>query len=196
MNLTFITDIGDSFVLGCMVITGAGYLLFQGCRKGASALLLSLSGSAFLIGLLKLFVRGCNEGLHRYGIYSPSGHAALSVAVLGTYALLLAGQLQGLWRFVPLLLLVPLISAIALTRLILGFHTAPEIIIGLIAGGIALLPAVVFLRYNTIEKFNVYGFMLSALAVALIFNGFRLPAENFIVMLSQYIKTHVALCAK
>lgn len=197
MNIILITDIGDSAVLGGATFAGIVYLLISGCRKGAAALALSFLGAAISIGLIKLLFIGCDGYWRNYNINSPSGHAALSVAVLGTYGLLIASQLRkGWWRLVPVMLFVALAVIISITRVKLGVHSIMEVVIGILVGGGVLSVVRAFLsRGDNLPKFNAAAFSLSVILVAFILHGFRLPAEILIRFIASYIKSYVSLCA-
>jgi undecaprenyl-diphosphatase len=198
MIINTITDIGDSLVMSGVTLTGTLYLLLHGCRKGAFALLLAFLGSAALIGITKLAFIGCSAQLHNnYELRSPSGHSALSTAVIGTYILIIASQLRGLWRFIPVILLVPLILAIAVTRVLLSVHSIQEVIVGLAIGSITLLCVHAFLtRGKNLPKFNAYALILYALLAAIVLHGFRLPAESFIHYLASFLTNHAAFCTR
>lgn len=184
--------------MGGIAITGAVYLLVHGCHKGAFALLLAFIGASLFIGIAKIAFIGCGWHLgNQYDLRSPSGHSALSAAVLGTYILIISSQLRGLWRYLPAMLLTPLIFAIAVTRILLNFHSVSEVIVGLAIGGITLLVVHVFLNHGKkLPAYNAYALILYALLTGLILHGFRLPAENLIHYLASYLNTHVSLCSQ
>lgn len=197
MDVMLLTDIGDSAVLGGATLAGIIYLLISGCRKGAAALALAFLGAAIFIGLIKLLFMGCDNYWHSYNIHSPSGHAALSLAVLGTYGLLIASQLRGRWRFIPTVLFVVLALIIAVTRVKLGAHSVMEVVIGVAVGAIVLSAVRVFLaRGGALPRFNAAAFALSIIVIAFLLHGFRLPAEILIRVMASYIKSYVSLCPR
>lgn len=198
MMIDKITDIGDSLVMGCIAITGAIYLLLHGYRRGAAALIMAFVAAAGFIGLTKLAFIGCSIQLHNtYELRSPSGHSAISAAVLGTYIFIISGQLRGVWRLLPPALLIPLILAIAISRIVLNMHSISEVIVGLAVGSLTLVGIHAFLsRGKKPEQLNVYTFILYAVLVATVLHGFRLKAEDFVDYLASFITTHVAFCAR
>ena len=189
--LNTITDIGDSAVIGAMVIIGVLFFTWKSSSKAAQSLLLALVLAASGIALVKMFFIGCGiEGIH-----SPSGHAALSMAVLATYANLFATQLDKKQKRTPFIILFTIIFAIAATRVILGFHTIPEVAIGLVIGFVAYLLVRAFLSSGSfIPDFDILKLVLAIAFVAILFNGFRLPAEEYISLIAKQFKPFAGVC--
>lgn len=196
MNPELITDIGDSAVLTGITLAGIVYLWLCHCKKGASALALALLCAAIIIAVAKLVFLGCTGYLYyTYEIYSPSGHTALSMAVLGTYALLVSTRLTGFYRFIPSLIAVFLIAGIAITRLLLKLHNVPEVIAGLVIGSCSLLLVYCFLRTGrALPEFNIYVLIASAVLTAVVLHGTHFPAESLIHFVAAYVKMHVPVC--
>jgi membrane-associated phospholipid phosphatase len=192
--LIAVTDAGDSTLLAGIVAASAGYLLFSGCRKGAAAMILSFVTAAIIVGGFKLAFLSCGTYYRRFGIQSPSGHTALSLAVFSAFAMLLASRLAGWRRFLVVLLLSLLIAAIGVTRVLLGFHTMREVIIGLIAGALAAGLVRSFLRHGEIPPFDIRVLALSAVPAAILFHGTHLPTEGVIRWLAWHVKVY-AHCA-
>ena len=189
--LNTITDIGDSAVMGAIVIIGVLFFTWKNSNKAAQSLLLSLVLAASGIALVKMFFIGCGIA----GIHSPSGHAALSLAVLGTYANLFATQLDKHQKRTPFIILFTVAFAIAATRVILGFHTIPEVAIGLAIGFIAYLLVKGFLSKGSfIPDFDILKLVLAIAFVAILFNGFRLPAEEYIALIAKQFKPVAGVC--
>lgn len=202
MLVTFITNIGDSAVLSAMVLAGVIYLFLSGYRIGAIALALSLILSGGLISGFKLLFLGCAWFLpHQYNIHSPSGHVALSTAVLGTCLLLVIDRCHRLQRITLVISCALLITAIAISRVVLEAHSIPEILVGFAVGSLALVSVAMLLRYarykagqETASEFNVTVFAVMIIAVALILNGTHLPSEQFIQAVAYYLGHNVHTC--
>ncbi|HEU5047225.1 MAG TPA: phosphatase PAP2 family protein [Rickettsiales bacterium] len=189
-----ITDIGDSAVLGGIALAGAAYLAWAGCRKGAAAMAASFLGAGIFIGLLKLLFIGCDGYWRNYNITSPSGHAALSMAVLGTFGLLVGSQWRGIWRHLPFLGGIALAIAIAATRVELGAHTVTEVIVGIAVGSMVLACIHAFVTRSAIPRFNSAALILTIMAAAVVLHGFRMPAEILLRFIAEHIKTYVSMC--
>jgi len=176
--LTAITDIGESAVLGAITVVSVCYLLAARCRREAMALAVSFLLTAFCMVVMKTVVWGCGTRFYFDTIHSPSGHAALSAAVLGTIAVIMMGRLRGWWRFVPALILGSLILLIALTRIWLGFHTPVEVVIGLGIGmAIAGLIYRALIYRQPVQSFGILQWMLWMALVMVVLHGIRLPVE-------------------
>ncbi len=188
--LITITDIGDSAVLSALVLTVCACFLIQGGRREAGALFLSLIGTAAAIGVVKILFMGCGSSLRVYGLHSPSGHSALSFAVLGTFALVLRERLPGIYRYVPSVLLLSLAFTIALTRVLLRFHTAEEVVIGSAIGLLILLFIWRGLARSQPYPFNPKAAIICAVVIVFMLHGIRLPAEDVIKLFAHHFKLY------
>lgn len=194
---TYITDIGDSASLLAITLAGSIYLLIRQSSRAAAFMASAFLLTILLTGLIKLFSIGCRHYFHIQTIHSPSGHAALACATLGAYAVAMHHQLAGRNRFLPSILLIPLILLIALSRTWLDFHTIPEVAIGLAAGGISLLIAYIILfRDKSIRPFDAYALGFWGILAAFLTHGIRLPAESLIHFIVFHIHSDIGLCVK
>ena len=158
-------------------------------------LIITLLISAILISLAKLAFLGCRSYFHHPDIHSPSGHAAMSVAVFGAYAILMRSQLEAQRRMLPLALLSLLVITIAMSRVWLGYHSIEEVVVGVIVGIIGLFLVHFFvLRKRPLAPFDAYALVLWAVVPGLLIHGAHLPIEDLIHFLASRIKSHIALC--
>lgn len=193
--LIAVTDLGDSLVLSGIVLITTIYLIILGCRRSAFILLGTFLITGLTIALLKMFFFSC----HQYfslpdSIHSPSGHAALTTVVWGVIASLIAAQYSGWRRRLTIYAATALISGIAVTRWALHFHTANEIVTGLLVGLLGLTTAHALLELRGVQKFDPRGLIVATLAAALILNGFRLPAEGFMQIFARKVQSELSLC--
>lgn len=194
-----ITDIGDSAVLGTIVIVTSGFFLFSKCPREAAAMALSFVIPATLISLLKITFLSCGQDF--LDIQSPSGHAALSVSVFGTYALILSYGCKTWHSYILPLLILSLGFIIAVTRIGLKFHSITEVILGVTVGIGAIMAMKIFVLDTASQsggrsyvRFNTYILIgLSIVAVALV-HGTKLPAEKKIRAFAEYIKDFFPEC--
>lgn len=193
--MTFITDLGDSGVLGALVIALSGYLYFAQCKREAIVLLASFIATSLAIALVKVLLMGCGSALRSYGLHSPSGHTALSLSVYGTLAALIGNQLKSHYRFIPAGIMIPLAALIAVSRVVLGYHTIPEVMAGLAIGTLTLLLTVTRLRKVELKAFNPALFLGIMLLIAVPLHGVRLPAESLIQLIAGQFR-HFAQCAE
>lgn len=186
--MAIITDVGDSAVLGVLVLALSICLLAQGCRREAIVIFGSFLVTSLCMSIAKILLMGCGSELRHMGLHSPSGHSALSIAVLGTLGLLIRDRMQGKRRYLPLIVLLALAFAIAYSRVALGFHSAKEVAIGIIIGVLVLAVAVAYLKRTPARPFNVYAVALITLAVGVAMHGIHLPAENILQLLAAHFR--------
>lgn len=194
--MLFVTDLGDSFLLGAMLMVAVLLLLAMGCRRGASFLLLACSTAMLAIAFAKLMFLGCQPRLGGMGIISPSGHTAFSTAFYIGLGMLAAARMpQGKARYVPLGALGALAFTIGMSRVSLGFHSLPEVLLGGSFGLSGLLLARRFAPLDNLPRFEWRVMILPLLASVVVLHGVRLPAEDFIRLLAQALGAHVRYCA-
>lgn len=192
--LMLITHFGDSGLLSVLSLFCALYLYASGNRRAAAA----LSGALLLcigaMGFLKIYFLGCHHLFPSLGIRSPSGHAAMGVAIYGTLALIAMKRLTGAWRWVPPLAAALLAGAIAASRVALGAHSVNEVLLALGVGG-----AIVALSYVVIRPVNYVSFrarylvLVCLVAIALLY-GSHAPAEVFLNRLTALLKANLPFC--
>ncbi len=193
--LIAVTDLGDSAVLGGIVLITTIYLLVSGCRRTALVLLAAFFATAAGIGLLKIIFFSCHNRIALpFDIRSPSGHAALAAVVWGTIGIIIGQQYSGWKKSCPLLIALGLIGFISGTRLALHFHTLDEIIAGLLVGFIGLLLAWILLRRAPSQKFHPLGLVIAALVMATALHGLRLPAEDFMKLMALKLQLYWPFC--
>ena len=87
-----------------------------------------------------------------------------------------------------------LIMIIALSRVMLGMHSPPEVILGLLVGILAL--GIFAFRYFqlTPAALNLPLFLSATCVVLFILHGAHLPAEQLIRHLASLIRTSAHVC--
>ena len=87
-----------------------------------------------------------------------------------------------------------MITVIAISRVMLGMHTPPEVMLGLLVGILAL--AIFALRYLRLAPaaLNLPLFLFVSVAVLLVLHGEHLPAEQMIRHLASLIRTTAQVC--
>lgn len=156
--MLFFTHIG--FIGPLVVGTGLFFwLLWRRCRADAVFVLLGVGGALALNQGIKLFFARVRpdlwQSLAPLGTYSfPSGHAMLSMALTVTLIILLW---PTRWRRAALLMGIPLVLLIGLSRLYLGVHYPSDVL----AGWMASLAWVIGLNEIFYEKLQ-WRFALTA----------------------------------
>jgi len=170
----YVTDFADQAVVLPLTLCVFIGLLLGGWRRGASAWLFSICAVLGTMLILKLFFAACGHMLPFRIIHSPSGHTAAAEVAYGGLAALFLRRVGGAALAIAgAVFFAVLIGA---TRLILGVHTLPEVLLASVIGlsGILLLlplsgPMPDRLRWNRLG--------LVALVVVMGLHGFRLGAE-------------------
>ncbi len=174
----FISDFADqAIVLPTVTLIGVWLLLAENRRT----VLVWVASCAVVLGgmfLLKL-VLPCATGA--YGLRSPSGHTASAILMSGAVLLLVARPDRGRrsWIVATALAIGVLV---AVTRLTLGAHTLPEVIVGAVVGtaGVLVFSTAELTPPRVPSLYMVAGFAV----VTLLLHGTRLPAERWIDELS------------
>jgi membrane-associated phospholipid phosphatase len=166
----YLTDFADQAVILPMVLAVAAALLWQGWRRGAMIWMAVVGATFTAILFAKLMFLGCTPVFSPLDLYSPSGHVAAATVTAGGLAVMLTGRLRTI---MPAALLAAVV--IGITRLVLGAHTIPEVIVG---GIIGMMGATALLHLTgTPPRLKIKPLIAVVLIVATMFHGLRLPAE-------------------
>lgn len=190
------SDLGDSAVITAIAVVATIQLVLWRYRGAALSLLVALVVGAAAIGSLKIALIGCGRGMFGSQLSSPSGHAAMTAAVLGTLSAIMAEQITGWRRFLPPLVALAVTALIAATRVLLGVHTMEEVLIGLGTGALVLGLSLAILRRAAVVRLRLHA-MLLAMAVTIAFTaGMHAPAENVIRVLASFVNRSIPMCGK
>jgi len=128
--VNFLTDFADQAVILPMVLAVSGVLAAEGWRRGAAAWLAAIAGTSAMMLALKLAFLSCSPVFGPADMRSPSGHAAVAAVVAGGLAaLLLRGRPASV---LPVAVLAGVV--IGISRLALGVHSLPEVVLGALVG--------------------------------------------------------------
>lgn len=176
----FVTDFGDTAVTVPLSVLMAGFLAAVGERRLALGWCFAVCACAGTMGVLKLAFSACGAPVIGPVLTSPSGHTAMSIAVYGGYAAILATQLPRLAR-VPLIAgTAALAAGIAVSRVVLHDHSPIEVVVGLAVGGATLAVMLAIVARHPPIRLPIGKFAGIAVVVALVFHGERWPAEQAI----------------
>jgi membrane-associated phospholipid phosphatase len=168
--MRFLTDFADQAVMLPVVLAIAVVLTLQGWRRGA-LVWLGVVGATFLTMLaLKLVFLACPPVFGPTDIHSPSGHVAAATVVAGGLAALLSRRRTSI---LPVAVLAAVV--IGISRLVLGFHSLPEVAVGAMVG-LAGASALLALAGPppTLQPGRLFAVVV---IVAVLFHGLHLPAE-------------------
>lgn len=198
--LAFVADFGDSAVLTALVFTTTIYMLYCRHFSEALALVTALFASSAIIAALKLIMMTCGGG--DLDIVSPSGHAALSISVYGTFGLVLMRYFNSWRRAIPALFFFILGFTIAISRVVHNLHSLNEVVLGIIVGVLVVMGISFILLSRKFSlpligkqgNFSVYAVIAILIVTAFFVHGHRLPAEKFIKNLAADIKSAIPFC--
>lgn len=189
------SDLGDSAVMSAVAVVAAIQLAWSGYRRVALVLIAALVAAAAVIGLLKVAFVGCGAGAFAPRLNSPSGHAAMTAAVLGTLSFVVQARLTGWWRLLLPPVALAAIGAIAATRVALGMHTTEEVIVGLAAGALVALLAIAALRRAEMGRVRLGQLLLAIAVTAALTDGVRAPTEEVVHYFAALVHRNIPLCA-
>jgi membrane-associated phospholipid phosphatase len=197
--LQAVTDFGDSQVLSLATISATAVLYFEGEKRAALRFFLTMLCTAAVIGIFKMIFLGCgNAFTDRLHIYSPSGHASMTTAFCIATATHLATSRSRRSRIVIWLFAAVIALCIAASRVLLGYHTKPEIVIGLLVGSITgwLVWRFVSVPYEkkTSNPKHLAYFLAAIAVIAILAHGHHFPAEKIIRFLAGEAHTYIPAC--
>lgn len=168
--MRYLTDFADQAVILPLVLAVAITLAVQGWRRGALTWLVVVAATFLATLSFKLMFLGCWPVFGPMDIQSPSGHVAAATVVAGGLAIMLSNRRNSI---LPAALLAAIV--IGISRLVLGMHSLPEVIIGALIG---LAGAAAMLRFaGTPPRLRIAPLLAVIVVVAAIFHGLHLPAE-------------------
>lgn len=176
-DLLFLTDFADLGVILPLLLVVCLTFVALGWQREARAWVIAISGTLGTMLLLKLAAFAAPMGHVAAGL-SPSGHTAAGTVV---YSGLLSLAARHPTRRIGLALAAGTLLAglIGFTRLQVGEHSLPDVLIGAlvgIAGALALAHLSGWRSPLPANARLAVGFA-AVLAVLLVFHGQRLPAE-------------------
>ena len=127
--MRFLTDFADQAVIIPLVLAISIALATQGWRRGAIVWLLAVGATFAAMLALKVAFLACSPLFSPIDIHSPSGHVAAATVVTGGLAALLSGRAANILPIAGLAALV-----IGISRLVLGAHSLPEVVVGALVG--------------------------------------------------------------
>jgi undecaprenyl-diphosphatase len=135
----FVTNIGNTTSMAVLAVAVAGWCWYRGRRADAVLAVVAMAGSAALFNVLKdafgrprppvadRLVYAGNESL-------PSGHATMSIVVIGTIVVLAWAGRAVMTRVVLVVAAVVWVGAVGATRVYLGVHWFSDVVAGWLVG--------------------------------------------------------------
>ncbi|WP_428486111.1 phosphatase PAP2 family protein [Rhodopila sp.] len=168
--MRYLTDFADQAVILPVVLAVAVTLALQGWRRGAITWLVVVMGTFAATLCAKLMFLSCSPLFGPMDVQSPSGHVAAATVVTGGLAAMLTRRRDSI---IPAALVAAVV--IGLSRLLLGMHSLPEVIIGALIG---LAGAAALMRFaGRPPALRLSPLIAVVVIVATVLHGLHLPAE-------------------
>ena len=145
-----ITALGDQWVVAPVTLAAIALCAYYKRTIAETYLLVALAGGALIVGGIKMLIHRPRPAPIYNGpaeFSFPSGHAAVSIVVLGFLAVLLLQGAPQRWRRAIAFVLSAAVLLISFSRIYLGAHWFSDVAGGLLFGAawVALL-AILYLR--------------------------------------------------
>ncbi|MBO0710924.1 MAG: phosphatase PAP2 family protein [Acetobacteraceae bacterium] len=178
--MAFLTDFADAAVILPMAFTVAAALGLSGWRRGALAWILSVGGTLIAMLGLKLVFHACGPAMG-VAIESPSGHTAAATATYGGLLVLL-----GVPSAVAFVASAAVALLVGVSRVALGMHTPPEVVLGALVGlgGVVVMVRLVGATRRPVPR---VALIAALLAVVVVFHGGHVHAEPAIHHLARLL---------
>lgn len=169
--MRYLTDFADQALILPLVLAITVALAVQGWRRGALTWLTVVAGTFAATLSFKLMFLACSPVFGPMDVHSPSGHVAAATVVAGGLAAMLTRHRATI---LPAAVLAAIV--IGVSRLVLGAHTLPEVIVGALIG---LAGAAALLRFagTPPPTLRIAPLLAVIVIVAAICHGLHLPAE-------------------
>ncbi len=190
--MQFLTDFGDTAVLLPLSVVVLAWLLTAPSRGPAIWWIAALGFFGGVVGALKVVFFACPL---TPDIISPSGHTGFSLLVYGGVAVIATGKRRSIWvRAAATAVAAGLAAGIGLSRVVLGMHTMPEIVIGYAMGAVALsIFAAGYLRSKGSGR-RVAPLLAGAALVLAAFHGAQINEEDNLHALGMWLDLRGVIC--
>jgi membrane-associated phospholipid phosphatase len=175
--LRYLTDCGDTAVTVPLALLLGGFLVLTRQFRLALGWALILLACVCVISGLKVLFSICGPTLIGT-LRSPSGHTAVSMLVYGAYAAMIGANCRPAARVALIAVAAVFALGIAVSRVVLHFHTGTEAVAGLAIGVTALAAVHVLVAWQRPAPLPVLWLGTTAAAAFLLSYGQRWPAEQ------------------
>jgi membrane-associated phospholipid phosphatase len=186
--VNFISDFADQAVLLPVALAIGLALLTQRWYRGAAVWALAVVGTFSTMLALKLVFIACSESLGATDLHTPSGHVAAATVVTGGLACLLLRRRASVLPVAALAAIV-----IGVSRLMLGVHSLPEVVLGAVVGLAGAL-ALLLLAGRPPPGLEARRIALIAVAITVVLHGLHFPAEAHIHATALRVAQMLSVC--
>jgi len=187
-----LTGFGDSAVLLPLSAVIFLWLLWARSTGSALAWLFALTLLIGATAVLKIYFSACPPGP---ALHSPSGHTSFSVVVYGAVTAIVAAERRQRWQRIAIWLTgASLVTAIGVSRIVLGSHTRLEVEIGLLVGTAALAAFSAFYSRQKVRRGGLIVLVVMIIAVVGLLHGRRLDFESLFRHLGLRLHIRTLVC--
>lgn len=181
---------------GSLALIVGLYLLHFNQRRAAMAVGLSfaLTAGVIALGKITLYSKCAAFAVFASDLRSPSGHTALSCAVYGTIALVVASAQHRAKRAVLLTLAAALICLIAVSRVAVGAHSPADVVAGLAVGTVIVFGIWQFFIKGHPVRCVWWPLAAIGFLWALVLYGVQMPGEQMIRWVVSLIRRGEPSC--
>jgi membrane-associated phospholipid phosphatase len=190
--MKYLTDFGDSAVLLPLSAAVFIWLLVMRPARSAAWWIGALIFCGAVTVVLKILFFACPPALD---ISSPSGHTSFSLLAYGGVAGIVAVERQSPWERTAIILsAIGLVASIGISRVVLGMHSEPEIIIGFAIGAAALaIFGFGYLRLGGSGR-TITPLLIGVTLILTVFHGSKLNPENKLHELGGWLDFRSLVC--
>lgn len=147
-----ITEFGDVTVVVAITAAVLAWLAWRRAWRACGYWILAVAGSAAFTAAIKLTLHHLRptelyQGWEAFSF--PSGHAAVTTTVYSFLTVLIAKEIEGLWRLATLSIVAIWVFLIVFSRLYLGAHWLSDVLAGVTFGLFwSALLSIAYLRRN------------------------------------------------
>jgi membrane-associated phospholipid phosphatase len=184
---TAVTDLGDSAVMVPMALIVAAWLLASRSWRGAGWWLVLFGLGALLVVCTKIAFLGWGIGIRALDFTGVSGHGMTAASTLTVAGFLAGDRYSKFLAFVGVGLGATFAVMIAVSRVILGFHSPAEVVIGCALGFAIAVASIGIVRANPRVAAVPSVFILLLLTFVIAVHGRRAPTEHLITKIALYL---------
>ena len=182
-----VTDLGDSAVMAPMALIVAAWLLASRSWRGAVWWLALFGLAALSVVCTKIAYLGWGIGLRSFDFTGISGHSMTAASTLTVAGYLTGARYSKFWPVVGVVFGGVLALLIAISRVILGFHSVAEVVIGCALGFSVAMASIGIMRANPRVVAAPSVFVLMLLTLVITVHGRRAPTEPLITKIALYL---------
>nr|WP_294548960.1 PA-phosphatase [uncultured Rhodopila sp.] len=182
--MNFLTDLADQAVILPAAVIIALMLALTGWTRGTFIWLAAVFGTIATIAVLKIGIAACGPVQLRDLVNSPSGHVASAAIIYGGLIGLVMRHF-GAGRGLALLPAPLIASLIGFTRIELGAHNLPEVMIGGAVGCVGVF-AMLLLAGAPPRRLQPAWLLGPAMLIVAIMHGYHLHGEDMIKETGQW----------